>query len=228
MDMCALIMVRGGSKRVPNKNTKTFGHSSLLEIKINQLKQIPELKIYVNSDSDEILDVAISCKVNTIKRDPYYATDHVSINEVYENLAESVEHEHILFAHVTSPLVQLGSLMGCLETYKNLLAEPIAPHVVQYDSLATVTNIHKFLWHDTEAVNYDPENMPRSQDLPTYYMLNFAFNILPRKLMLERKNIIGKRFYPFALTELESYDVDTEEEFTTAQYIYSTWNEWFE
>ena len=220
MDICALIMARGGSKRVPNKNIKMFGHSSLLEIKINQLKQIPELKIYVNSDSDEILDVAIACNVNTIKRDPYYATDHVSINEVYENLAESVKHEHILFAHITSPLVQLNSLVECLEIYKNLSTE--------YDSLATVTNIHKFLWHDTEAVNYDPENMPRSQDLPTYYMLNFAFNILSRKLMIERKNIIGKRFYPFALTELESYDVDTEEEFTTAQYIYSTWNKWFE
>ena len=94
--------------------------------------------------------------------------------------------------------------------------------------MATVTNIHKFLWHDSKAVNYDPENMPRSQDLPTYYMLNFAFNILPRKLMIERKNIIGKRFYPFALNELESYDVDTEDEFTTAHYIHSTWSEWFE
>jgi len=220
MDICALIMARGGSKRVPNKNIKMFGNSSLLGIKINQLKQIPGLKIYVNSDSDEILDVASEYEVTAIKRDSYYATDHVSINEVYENLAESVNHKHILFAHVTSPLVQLNSLVECLEIYKNLSAE--------YDSLATVTNIHKFLWHDSKAVNYDPENMPRSQDLPTYYMLNFAFNILPRKLMIERKNIIGKRFYPFALNELESYDVDTEDEFTTAHYIHSTWSEWFE
>ena len=29
--------------------------------------------------------------------------------------------EHILFAHVTSPLVQLSSLIKCLEKYKNLL-----------------------------------------------------------------------------------------------------------
>ena len=36
MDICGLIMARGGSKRVPNKNIRPFAGSSLLQIKINQ------------------------------------------------------------------------------------------------------------------------------------------------------------------------------------------------
>tara|TARA_B100000315_G_scaffold186239_1_gene175561 strand:+ start:706 stop:909 length:204 start_codon:yes stop_codon:yes gene_type:complete len=58
--------------------------------------------------------------------------------------------------------------------------------------------------------------MPRSQDLPKYYYLNFAVNILPKNLILKKKNIIGNNFYPYFLNELESFDIDTMEEFEVA------------
>ena len=64
--------------------------------------------------------------------------------------------------------------------------------------------------------------MPRSQDLPEYYYLNFAVNILPKKLILKKKNIIGNNFYPFFLSELESFDIDTMEEFELANKIASS------
>ena len=215
MDICALIMARGGSKRVRNKNTRPFAHSSLLELKIDQLTD-EELTVYVNSDSDEILEIADLAGAECIKREPQYATDDVSINEVYKNLAQSVDHEHILFAHATSPLVSKESLIDCLSRY----GEFAALDFPEYDSLATVTYLHKFLWFEDMAINYDPNEMPRSQDLPDYYVLNFAFNILPRQFMIANENIIGKNFYPYELNELEAYDVDTEVEFRIAESIY--------
>ena len=109
-------------------------------------------------------------------------------------------------------MVKFDSLYKCFEIYR------ILPN--EYDSLATVTNIHKFMWYKDKAINYDPKNMPRSQDLPDYYVLNFAFNILKRDLMISKKNIIGNNFYPYHLDELEAYDIDTEIEFKIAEYIY--------
>ena len=38
--LAALITVRKGSQRIPNKNLKEFCNTSLLEIKINQLKEV--------------------------------------------------------------------------------------------------------------------------------------------------------------------------------------------
>jgi len=216
MDICALIMARGGSKRVPNKNIRPFAYSSLLELKIDQLTD-EELTVYVNSDSDEILEIANLAGAKCIKREPQYATDDVSINDVYKNLAQSVEHEHVLFAHATSPLVSRESLIDCLSRYGEIAALDFP----EYDSLATVTYLHKFLWFEDMAINYDPSEMPRSQDLPDYYILNFAFNILPRQLMIDSENIVGKNFYPYELNELEAYDVDTEVEFRIAESIYT-------
>ena len=57
----ALIPVRAGSQRVKNKNIRPFADSSLLEIKIKQMQRIKELDgVIVNSDSDEMLDIAKS------------------------------------------------------------------------------------------------------------------------------------------------------------------------
>ena len=36
----AVVAVRKGSQRIPNKNIKPFGDSNLLEIKLNILKQV--------------------------------------------------------------------------------------------------------------------------------------------------------------------------------------------
>ena len=206
-------MARAGSTRVPNKSIRKFSDSSLLEIKVCQLQEIDKLNaIYVNSESPEILDIARSAGASVIKRDPNFSTNEISINKVYKHLAETTPCENILFAHLTSPLVKVSTLSECYERYVNLPKG--------YDSLATVTELHKFLWFADKPINYDPDDMPRSQDLPSYYMLNFAYNILPRNLMIERENIVGRAFFPYFLDDVESVDVDTELEFHMAEFLY--------
>ncbi len=65
----AVIPVRAGSKRLPNKNILPFGKSNLLIHKIEQLKQVNGVdKIIVSSDSEEMLKMAESCGVGIQKR----------------------------------------------------------------------------------------------------------------------------------------------------------------
>lgn len=211
-DIAGLIACRGGSMRVPNKNIKVFGNSSLLEIKINQLKNFLS-KIYVNSDSDEILEIAERNGAIPIKRDLYYATNEISINEVYENVAKDVPHDHILYAHVTSPLIELSTIDKCIQIYQNLPKE--------YDSVCTVNELKKFLWYNGKSINYDATKMPRSQDLPNYHVIAFSINILPKEYLLQIKNIVTPNYYPIVLNELESIDIDTQFEFDLAEHLYT-------
>ena len=39
--------------------------------------------------------------------------------------------------------------------------------------------------------------------------------------MFNRKNIVGKKFYPFILDEVEAIDVDTILDFKIAEFIYN-------
>ena len=51
----AFIFVRGGSKRIKNKNLKKIKGKTLLEITINQAKKINKInKIFVSTDSKKI------------------------------------------------------------------------------------------------------------------------------------------------------------------------------
>lgn len=210
----ALIAVREGSNRVLKKNIRDFAGSSLLQIKIEQALSINGIdEVVVSSDSTEMLSLADSFKVKTIKRPEDYCTNNVPMKDVYKHLASNLDCDHVIYLHVTSPLLQNDTLEKSIEIYKSL-----DDH---YISLASVEHIMKYIWFDGKAVNYDPNNHPRSQDLPNYYVLNFAINIIPRIKMIETKSLLGGKFYPYFISEVESLDVDTKLQFDVAEYVFN-------
>ena len=216
-DICGLIAVRSGSERVHNKNIRPFADTSLLEIKLEQAKNTKLLNnVFVSSDSDKMLKLSKKYGAIPLKRDPYYASNSVPMNLVYEYLANQLSCEHIVYLHVTSPLLKKQTLELCIKNYIKLGKS--------YDSLCTVNKVQEYLWKDGKPLNYDPKYHPRSQDLPDVYSLNFAVNIISRKKMIERRNIVGKNFSPFVMDKAESIDIDSELDFRTAEFIYKQEN----
>jgi CMP-N-acetylneuraminic acid synthetase len=212
--ICALIAVRAGSKRVINKNVRSFAKKSLLEIKIESIKKVDEIQeVYVSSDDDYMLKIAKNLGAIPIKRPNYYASDLVPMSEVYVHMAENLKCDHIAYLNVTSPLLSTNTLRSCVEMYNNMSNS--------YDSLATVNVIREYMWLDGKAINYDPKNHPRSQDLPEIHGLNFAACILPRLKMIEKRNIIGDNFYKFVTSQEESIDIDTMLDFKIAEFLYN-------
>ena len=213
----ALIAVRSGSVRVKNKNLKKFAESNLLELKIKQLKDVTGLsEIVVNSNCEEMLEIAKKYNVKAIKRDDYFASDSVSMSEVYENMARKIKTKYIIYVNCTNPLVKT-------ETYKNAISD-FFHNLSKYDSLVSCHNIKEFLYLDGKALNYDPQNQPRSQDLPNIVALNFAISIISTKDMIENKNIIGQSPFFYKLDEVESIDIDTPLDFFIAEKIYKKVN----
>lgn len=210
----AIIMVRSGSTRVSNKNIRPFAGTTLLEIKIEQLKRISELDgVIVNSNDDTMLRIARDHGVETVKRDPYYASNSVSVNEVYRNLAENCDSDYILHCTVTNPMLEDGTVYQVIRKYFEVEGE--------YRSVNTATMVKDFLWLNGRPINYDVSKMPRSQDLPDILALNFAANMISRKDMIECSNIISKKPYLLPIHEVEAIDIDYESDFEIAEYYYN-------
>ena len=208
----ALIPVRSGSQRVRNKNIKPFADSNLLEIKIKQLLRIKELDgITVNSDSDEMLEIAKNLGVETVKRDSYYASNTVSIDEVYVNLAQNCNSDIILFADATNPMISDKTIIECLEIYKNNS---------EFDSVNTVNLIKMFLWKDGKPLNYSESNKPKSQDLPDIFAINSAINILSKETMIKTRAFVGENPYFYQVDDIEGIDIDNETDFEFAEFMY--------
>lgn len=208
-----LIPVRAGSVRVKNKNIKPFADSNLLTIKVEQMKRIKGIDgVIVNSNSDEMLEIAAGLGAEAVKRDEYFASSTVCMNEVYKNMAENSDCDTIIFADATNPLIKDETIEHCIKAYFKNLDE--------YDSLTTVNEIKQFMWQDGKPINYDAANKPKSQDLPDIVALNHAISIIPRKLMIEKMDIIGYKPNLFKIDSVEATDIDNEIDFEFAEFMY--------
>ncbi|GHT38696.1 hypothetical protein FACS189437_00110 [Bacteroidia bacterium] len=218
MKIKAMIPVRSGSQRVKNKNTRPFAGSSLLEIKINQLKQINVLDgIVVNSNDDTMLDIARKMGCETVKRDQYYATDVINNRELCEYLVKSTNADVVMYINVTCPLIKTETIEKAIHTYKNVIS--------QYDALTTVTEVKEFLYCGSRALNFNPQNKPRSQDLPSDYIyLNNALFIISQDVMKKTRNITGDKPFFFKVDSAEAIDIDNEIDFEFAEFMYKKIN----
>lgn len=216
MKIKALVAVRSGSMRVQNKNLRPFAGSSLLEVKLAQLKRIKGLDgIIVNSNDDTMLGIAEKMGCETVKRDPYYASNEVSMSDVYKNMAENCDCDVIAYINVTNPLLKDETIEKAIEEYKNMK---------NFDSLNSAHLVKEFMFLDNKPVNYDLKNQPRSQDLPDYYALNFAINIISREKMIECKNVVGQKPWIYGIDEIEATDIDNPIDFDFSEFVFSKGN----
>ena len=209
----AFIMARSGSQRVKNKNMRPFAGSNLLEIKIRQMMRIKSLDgVVVNSNDDEMLNLAKSLGCETVKRDPYYCTDEINPNELYVHLAETFPGDVLVISNTTSPLVTDETFERAIQQFKD--------NGDAYDSLNTGHLVKDFLWLDGKPLNYDEDKKPRSQDLPDIINLNAAINICSKENLIKNRNYVGKKPYIFMIDELEGTDIDYPLDFEIAEFLY--------
>ena len=217
MKIKALVAVRSGSVRVKNKNIRPFAESTLLEIKLQQLKRIPNLDgIIVNSNDEEMLKIAQGLGAETVKRDEYFASNQVSMSDVYKNMAENFDGDIVAYINVTNPLLKDDTIIRAIEEYKKGAGI--------FDSLNSAHLIKEFMFQNNLPINYDLRHQPRSQDLPDIAALNFAINILSREKMIECRNVVGYHPNIYLIDEVEATDIDNPLDFEFAEYVYKKGN----
>jgi hypothetical protein len=213
MKISALVAVRSGSQRVKNKNIRPFAGSSLLEVKLNQLKRINLFdEVVVNSNDDSMLDIGSKLGCSVVKREEKYASNSVSMSDVYKNMAEHMNCDVIAYINVTNPLLEDKTLVKAVETYFD--------NYHKFDSLNSAHLVKEFLFKDGLPLNYDLRNQPRSQDLPDIAALNFAINIIGKDKMIECKNVVGYKPYIYLIDEGEATDIDNQIDFDFAEFCY--------
>jgi CMP-N,N'-diacetyllegionaminic acid synthase len=211
--LTAVVAVRKGSQRVPNKNIRPFGSSNLLQMKLNVLKQVSGIdEIVVNSDCDHMLEIGKHNSCLTHKRDFTFASSHASNSDFHHHIAEVTDADHIFLAPVCSPFISPKTHDSAITQYMQ----------GECDSLTSVDVIKNHLWMNNKPLNYDIENVPNSQDLPDVFRLNYGISIITRKSMLERKGLVGFDPEFFILDEVQSIDIDTLSDFDYAEHVYNS------
>lgn len=215
MKITAVIPIRTGSQRVKDKNLRPFANTNLMELKIKNLLQVPELdSIIVNTNSEEAINIVNKCYRGGVKyhrREEYYASSQCSGSEFFCHLGEVTDTDIFVYAPCTSPFIKPTTISQCIQEYLQQS---------DHDCVATVSSVKEFMWLDGTPVNYNPLNAPNSQNLPDVVALNFGVTVTSKDSLIENHNIIGKSPKFVLTSDLEAIDIDTPLDFYIAEQIY--------
>ena len=211
----AIIPARGGSKRLPHKNTLLLGNYPLLVHSILFAQSNSEIidEIYVSTDDTTIKEIAIQFGAKVIDRPEAISGDFEPTVSALKHVLDSIEEqiENVILLQPTNPLRPKNLLKECFAKFKE----------TNSDSLFTVSQNHHKLGkiQDSKFQPFNYEIGQRSQDLEPLYFENGLLYITKAKTILEDK-IISENAFPYIVNHIfASIDIDTKQDFDYAAYL---------
>jgi N-acylneuraminate cytidylyltransferase len=213
-DITAIIPVRRENGRLPNKNILPFGDSNLLIHKIRQLKLVTKVnKIIVSSECDEMLEMARREGVIPLKRPIEYASRKTSFGKYVNYICKEVEGTHVLWAPVTSPLVETSLYEEAISLYFEKLNEG-------YDSLITVQPHKRFLIDSNGSLNFRRGLQHKnSEDLPELFIFTNGIVMAPRLSMIEWNYNWGYMPYRMEVDKKAGIDISDIYDYEFAKFL---------
>lgn len=223
MRSVAIITARGGSKRIPRKNIKSFCGKPILAYSIEAALDSGIFdKVMVSTEDDEIADVAKRYGAEVpFSRSPETANDFAVTSQVLAEVFEEFERREWRFdlaccLYPTAPFVRAERLKEAMELLETTGADSVLPVVrfgfppqrgvvIREGSLKYVYPEHR----NTRSQDLEPQY----HDVGQFYCLNVASFAEQRALVMERT-------VPLILPEMEVQDIDTEEDWEIAEMKY--------
>ncbi len=214
--VCALLPMKAHSERVPNKNIHPFVDRPLYHHIMGSLLASNRVeKVFVDTDGDFLkLDIKKHFpQAIVIDRPDELIGDFVSMNDILAYDIKKANCTHFLQTHSTNPLLSTNTIDRAVDEYFS---------DNEHDSLFSVNKTQtRFYDQDAKAVNHDPEELIRTQDLPPLFEENSNLYIFSKDSFAKAGNKrIGKKAKLFEMDPLESVDIDNRSDLYIAEAIY--------
>jgi len=223
MSIAVFLPTRKGSQRVLNKNTRPFAgyNGGLLELKLKQLMKLKVDEVILSTNDEYSIEIANNLIIDfpnlkIVIRPEHLALSSTSLSDLITYVPSITKCEHILWTHVTSPMINA-----------NLYDKSIAKYLISlkegYDSLMTVNSFKNFLWskQKNDIINrVGDKRWPQTQDLEELYEINNAVFLATREIYEQNFDRVGKNPLLFQLDKISALDVDWQEDFKLAEVVY--------
>lgn len=211
----ALVPMRHQSERVPGKNYRLMDGKPLYAYIIETLLACPEIdQVVVDTDSPTILHGLEEDypAVVRIRRPEELRSGMIPMNDILLYDTAQVQADYFLQTHSTNPLLRPETVSRAVRTFlENLDA---------HDSLFSVTRLQtRLYWQDGTAVNHNPNELLRTQDLPPIYEENSCLYLFSREKLAERNHRLGDTPLMFEIDPAEAWDIDEEIDFSIAEFL---------
>lgn len=207
LKIVSIVPIKLNNERLPGKNTKLLGDKPLIQHILQTLLACDSLNERYVFCSDEKVQEYLPAGVNFLKRPAILDEPTSNFSQIFECFKKTIEADIYVYAHATAPYISAESLQDCID---NVVSG-------EYDSAFTATKIQDFLWQDGEPLNFDAENLPRSQDLKPIYRESSGIYVFTKEVFEKYHRRIGKKTYIKEIGYKEAIDINTKEDFELAE-----------
>ena len=219
----AVIPARGGSKRIPRKNIKSFGGKPVIAWSVQAALDTGVFdRIIVSTDDLEIAAVARACGADVpFIRPAELSDDHIGTVPVMAHaidwhVTQGFDPKQIYCIYATAPFVQENDIRRGMD----ILEHSGADFALAVTSFAFPIQRAIKLRTDGRIEMFDPAHFQtRSQDLPESYHDAGQFYWGTKAAWLSNAPIFGSGSAPVVLPRYRVQDIDTTEDWEQAEAL---------
>lgn len=213
-DVVAIILARGGSKGIPNKNIIDFCGKPLIVWTIKQLQGAKGIdSIWVSSDSEEILSVSQTCSAEIIHRPAEISSDVATSESGWLHALDYIENkvgcvDLVVAPQVTSPLREPSDIERGLRDFQKQKCDSLFSCSIMEDL---------FFWKKMpngklKSINYDYKNRKCRQDIRKQYIENGSFYLFKPEVLREYNNRFGCKIGMTEMKFWKMFEIDSMED----------------
>lgn len=211
MKSVAMIPIKLNNERLPGKNIKLFSDGTPLMTLIQEAclnaERVDEVYVYCSNEC--VCDYLLP-NVKFIKRPEWLDNNTINCNDIIKEFIKCVPSDYYVVSHATGPFTQSNSIDMCAQMVMSQ----------KYDSGFLAQKILQFFWMENRPLNFDVQHFPRTQDLVPMYCETPGAYIFPIETFQKYGRRVGINPYIQEVSEIESRDIDTNEDFVIADAIY--------
>lgn len=206
MKVVSLVPIKLNSQRLPHKNILPLAGYPLCWHICNTLNKVIGLdEVYVYC-SDPNIRQYIPEKTKFLKRPERLDGNLVKGFEIYSEFIKTIDADVYILAHTTSPFIKLSSLQCSLD------------HILtgEYDSAFSAQRFQTFSWYKGKPINYDLNDVPRTQDLDPIWIETSAFFMFRKEIFTVNHRRIGFNPWIQEVSGIEAIDIDEKKDYDLA------------
>ncbi|HBR96041.1 MAG TPA: cytidyltransferase [Gammaproteobacteria bacterium] len=210
MKIVAFLPAKGSSSRVESKNVKLLDGKPLFLHTLEKLCSASFIdEVYLDTESDEVIDLASEVPCKVLKRDPSLASNATDGHTLFMNEVNQVEADIYIQVLCTSPFISLETIKDGVDAIQQSS---------EYDSAVLLRKDKQYLWN-SEGPAYNIERIPNSVDLPDAVVETMGLYIVKSDTARTYNRRVGANPYQLFASPLEAIDVNWPDEFYLADLI---------
>ena len=206
MKAVAFIPIKLNSQRLPHKNILPIAGHPLCWHLCNTLHQVKGLDAVYVYCSDSSVQNYIPAETQFLQRPEWLDGNLVKGFDIYGEFIKTIAADVYVLAHTTSPFIKVSSCQNALD------------HILsgENDSAFSAERIQTFAWYKGNPINYDLQDVPRTQDMEPVMVETSAFYMFKKEIFTQHHRRIGFHPYIQEVSGMEAVDIDDKKDYDMA------------